>query len=119
MKRDICAAVLVVAALFLSACQSEQQPEVLSADEACELLIDRSIQDAIGLWSMRYSVIVSCKDGEISALIATAHSQQTVPRGVTDAPQEMKKIASAAIGRVLERRNWTTRYPKISVQYFP
>jgi hypothetical protein len=110
---------LFVAALFLSGCRSEPQPDVLSADEACELLIDHAIQDSIGLWAIRYSVIVWCKGGEITATVATANNQQTLPRGVTDAPEEIRSIARKAIDRVLERRNWTTRYPKVTVQFFP
>lgn len=105
MKRNIYVGALVLAASFLSACRSESSTDMLSADEACELLIDHSIQDSIGVWAIRYSVIVWCKDGEITATIATANSQQTAPRGVTDAPEQIKSTARAAIDRVLERRN--------------
>lgn len=126
VKRHSSITSLVLAGFILSGCRSqpppatpESQPEVLSADEACELLIDHAIQDSIGLWAIRHSVIVWCKDGQITATIATANNQQTLPLGVTDAPKEIESIARKAIDRVLERRNWTTRYPKISVQYFP
>lgn len=89
----------------------------LSTDEACELLIDRALEDLFGAWANRYNEVVWCnrtQDDEITVTITPANDQ---PRGGGE--ELIEQQARTAIESLVARKEWQRRYTKVTVQYLP
>jgi hypothetical protein len=114
---------VLLAAVLVGGCRqasdgTKSEDVALTTDEACELLIHRGIEDAIGAWAVRYQTMVWCnRDGghQIAVTITPANGQE----GRRTDPEMTRKMAESVIAGILERKGWKSRYSRVTVQFTP
>ena len=108
---------LIAALVFVTACAAEPQPNALiTEDDAIELLLTKEIMSQLGVWEVRYVVVVASDRGGENELAVVFTSAEADDQSRADMQKDdVRQLIEGIVRSFLKVRNLT--FKKVVCRY--